>query len=204
VKQGDPITISFQRHYETPPRTTGRTKGIHNKQQAVHLNGSLRRRSDTSGGHHCIANVPATTENYLINLGMKIAPNKCASFQVQMTKDSWYISTTDLQLKTGDQFPSTSAIDIINYLGGHFSPWTGLQKKGIPNKLQQVLYRLRSASLKPHQKLHLLTTYLIPHFLCTTISAAPSTSAIRELDSLIRVHVKDTLHLPASTPNGLI
>jgi hypothetical protein len=27
VKQGDPITISFQRHYETPPRTTEELRG---------------------------------------------------------------------------------------------------------------------------------------------------------------------------------
>jgi hypothetical protein len=46
-----------------------------------------------------------TTEIYLNNMGMKISPNKCASFQVQTTRDSWYISTTDLHLATGDKFP---------------------------------------------------------------------------------------------------
>jgi hypothetical protein len=145
----------------------------------------------------------STTQSYLKNLGMKIAPTKCASFQVQ-TKDSWYISTTDLKLESGDQIPSTTAVDTINYLGGHFSPWPDLQKKVIINNLQQALCRLRSAPLKPHQKLNLLTTYLIPHFLYTIIIAAPSISVIRDLDSLIRVHVKDILHLPSSTPNGLL
>ena len=92
----------------------------------------------------------------------------------------------------------------MEYLGGHFSPWTGLQNKGITTKLQEVLYRLKSAFLKPHQKLDLLTTYLIPHFLHATTIATPSISVIRDMDSLIRVHVKDILHLPSSTPSGLL
>jgi hypothetical protein len=100
----------------------------------------------------------AATEKYLNSLGMKIAPNKCASFQVQTMRDSWYISTTDLHRATGDCIPSTTAIDIMDYLDGYFSPWVGLQHKGITSKLEQVLYHLRSAFLKPHQKLNLLTT----------------------------------------------
>ena len=41
-----------------------------------------------------------TTEKYLENMGMKIASKKCTSLQVQTTKDSWYISNTDLHLTT--------------------------------------------------------------------------------------------------------
>jgi len=144
------------------------------------------------------------TEKYLYNMGMKIASNKCTSLQVQTTRDSWYISNTDLHLTTGDRIPSSNTTDIMEYLGGHFSPWTGLQHKGITTKLQEVLYRLKSAFLKPHQKLNLLTTYLIPHFLHATTITTPSISVIRDMDSLIRVHVKDILHLPVSTLNGLL
>jgi hypothetical protein len=144
------------------------------------------------------------TEKYLCNMGMKITANKCTSVRVQTTRDSWYISTTDLHLATGDQIPSSNTMDTIEYLGGHFSPWTGLQHKGITTKLQEVLHCLKSAFLKPHQKLNLLTTYLIPHFLHSTIIATPSIFGIRDMDSLIRVHVKDILHLPLSTPNGLL
>jgi hypothetical protein len=70
--------------------------------------------------------------------------------------------------------------------------------------LRLSLQRLRSAPLKPHQNLNLLTTYILPHFLYTTILAIPPITNIRDLDSLIRTHVKDILHLPACTPNGLI
>jgi hypothetical protein len=50
----------------------------------------------------------SATENYLNSVGMTIAPHKCASFQIRTTKDSWYISTTDLRLTTGEQIPSTT------------------------------------------------------------------------------------------------
>jgi hypothetical protein len=31
------------------------------------------------------------TEIYLLQLGMKIAPEKSASFQIQTTRDSWFM-----------------------------------------------------------------------------------------------------------------
>ena len=60
-----------------------------------------------------------TTEKYLENMGMKIASKKCTSLQVQTTKDSWYISNTDLHLTTGNRIPSSNTTDITEYLGGH-------------------------------------------------------------------------------------
>jgi hypothetical protein len=72
-----------------------------------------------------------TTEKYLCNMGMKIVANKCTMVRVQTTRDSWYISSTDLVLANGDRIPSSNTMDTAEYLGGHFSPWTGLQHKGI-------------------------------------------------------------------------
>jgi hypothetical protein len=72
----------------------------------------------------------------------------------------------------------------------------------MPAKLQLALDRLRSALLKPHQKLSLLTTYLIPHFLHATVLSTPPITTIRDIDSLIRNHVKRVLHLPPGTPSG--
>jgi hypothetical protein len=69
------------------------------------------------------------TEKYLYNMGMKIASNKCTSLQVQTTRDSWYISTTDLHLTTGDRIPSSNTTDTMEYLGGDLSPWTGLKQR---------------------------------------------------------------------------
>jgi hypothetical protein len=144
------------------------------------------------------------TELYLKNLGMSIAANKCASFQIVKTKDSWHVADTRLLLLSGEQISSSTADTALRYLGGHISPWLGLDHKNVINLLRQTLHRLRGASLKPHQTLNLLTTYLIPHFLHTAVLATPPITTVRDMDSLIRVHVKDVLHLPASSLNGLI
>jgi len=42
------------------------------------------------------------TESYLKNLGMRNAAEKCASFEITCTKDSWYITNPDLCLLNGD------------------------------------------------------------------------------------------------------
>jgi hypothetical protein len=57
------------------------------------------------------------------------------------------------------------------------------------------------AHLKPHQKLFLTNSHIIPHFLHKTVLATPSITNIRAMD---RNHVKGILHLPMSTPNGLL
>jgi hypothetical protein len=149
-------------------------------------------------------NLLTHTETYLQNLGMEIAPNKCISFQIATTRDSWHVTDADLRLLNGVRIPSSAADTTIRYLGGHITPWFGLDHKHIISLLSQTLRRLQGASLKPHQKLKFLTTYLVPHFLHTTVLTTPPITTIRGMDSLIRVHVKDVLHLPASTPNGLL
>jgi hypothetical protein len=108
------------------------------------------------------------TDWYFHQLGMNIAADKCASFQTTTTTGSWYLSDPKLQLNTGTRIPSSTVDNTLRHLGGHISPWNGLQYKDIPVKLQAALDRLRSALLKPHQTLSLLTTNLIPHFLYTS------------------------------------
>ena len=72
------------------------------------------------------------------------------------------------------------------------------------DKLRQNLHRLGIEFLKPHQKLNLLSTYIIPYFLHVTSLVTLPITTIRDMDPLIRTHVKGTIHLPASTPNGLV
>jgi hypothetical protein len=144
------------------------------------------------------------TESYLKNLGMRIAAEKCASFEIRTTKDSWFIANPDLCLSNGEIIPNSAADSSLSYLGGHISPWSGLHYKDLVAQLETTLERCRSAHLKPHQKLLLTTSHLIPHFLHKTVLATPPISTIRAMDQTIRNHVKVVLHLPMSTPNGLL
>jgi hypothetical protein len=107
-------------------------------------------------------------------------------------------------LTNGEKIPNSAADSSLSYLGGHISPWSGLQYKDLVDELSSTLERCRSALLKPHQKLSLTTSNLIPHFLHKTVMATPPISTIRAMDQVIRNHVKVVLHLPMSTPNGLL
>jgi hypothetical protein len=97
---------------------------------------------------------------------------RCEAFSIKTTKDSWYITDPNLQLGNGEPIPTIAANGSLCYLGGQFSPWTGLQYFNIRGSLQETLKRLRSTPLKLHQKLHLLSTYIIP------ISSTPPPSPL--------------------------
>jgi hypothetical protein len=144
------------------------------------------------------------TESYFGQLGMKIAAEKCASFRITTMKDLWFLSNPNLRLSTGESIPSSHADDALRYLGGNISPWDGLQHGNLPDQLQQTLGQLKTALLKPHQKIALLSTYLIPHYLHSTVLATTPPTIIQKMDTMIRNCVKDILHLPTCTPNGLI
>ena len=130
------------------------------------------------------------TESYLNNLGMSNASDKCASFEIRRTKDSWYIANPDLCLSNSDKIPNSAAHSSLCYLGGRISPWYGLRYNGLVAHLETTLERCWSTQLKPHQKLSLTTTHLIPHFLHKTVLAIPPITTIRAMDQTIRNNVK--------------
>ena len=144
------------------------------------------------------------TESYLNALGMRIAAEKCASFEIRPTKDSWYITNPDLSLTNGGKIPNSAPDSYQSYLGGHISPWSGLHYKDLVDQLSSTLQRCRSAQLNPHYKLSITTSHLIPHFLHKTAMATPPISTIHAVDQIIRNHDKVVLHLPMSTPNCLL
>jgi hypothetical protein len=97
------------------------------------------------------------TESYVNNFGMRIAGEKCLSFEVRLTRVSWYISNLDVCLENGDKRPCSSADTYLCYLGVHKSPWCGLQYKDFVDQLATTLERCRGTHHIPHQKLSLTT-----------------------------------------------
>ena len=142
------------------------------------------------------------TEAYLNSLGMRIAPEKCASFEIRPMKDTLYMTNPDLHPLNGDELTYSSADSSLRYLSGHLSPWSGLQHKDIVDELGSTLEQCLGALLKPHQKLYLTASHIIPHFLHKAVLATPPISTIRAMDQVMRNHIKVVLQLPMSTPNG--
>jgi len=82
--------------------------------------------SDTKDKAQSLSN---HTESYLNALGMRTASEKCASFEIRPTKDSWYITNPDLSIPNGDKIPNSAADSSLSYLGDHISMvWTALQR----------------------------------------------------------------------------
>jgi hypothetical protein len=144
------------------------------------------------------------TEEYLGRLEMKISAPKCTSFQIAPTKDSWYVTDPGLTLKNGERIPAAAAESAFTYLGVKISPWADVKLEGLREEFGGALFRASRLSLKPHQKVELISRYLVPHYLYRLVVAIPPVKLIRQLDQELRGVIKRICHLPQSTADGLL
>lgn len=143
-------------------------------------------------------------EAYLKGLGMNLSASKCATFHITHKNQSWSVADPGLTLQSGERIPHCGAGGRFTYLGVEISPWAGIDIKSVGSSLESTLLRVKRLALKPHQKVQLISTYLIPHYLYQLGMAVPSVTAIRQLDQAIRVVIKDIFHLAQSTTNSLL
>lgn len=150
------------------------------------------------------SNLLRNAEGYLKGLGMRISAAKCATFRIAITKDSWYLADPGLTLLSGEGIPYAAAGTTLKYLGMKISPWAGIDIKGLKENLCTAIQAIKKLALKPYQKVHLISTYLVPHYLYQLVLATPPVTYLRQLDQELRVAIKDIYHLPQATTNGLI
>ena len=86
------------------------------------------------------------------------------SFCDQNIKDIWYIADPDHHLRASERSRPSPTAGKLTYLGGRFFPWFGIHHSDLKNRLQETLQRHRISLLKLHQKLMLLSTYIVLHF----------------------------------------
>lgn len=144
------------------------------------------------------------TEAYLLGLGMTLSAPKSACFRIVPTKDSWYLADPDMKLSSGEVIPYAHAETKLSYLGMRISPWAGITLQSIKERLCSTLQRIKKLALKPYQKVDLISTYLVPHYLYQLVVAVPPVTLLRCLDQELRVVIRDIYHLQQSTANGLI
>lgn len=145
-----------------------------------------------------------TVEEFLDGLGMKISAPKSVAFEIVPTKDSWCVVDPGLRLRQGGAITYAGPDHSLKYLGVKVSPWVGVDVSDLRTHFSKTLEDTRKLPLKPHQKLHLLKTYLIPHFTHRLVSSLPSIAELRALDLEIRGCVKQILHLHPSTADGML
>ncbi|XP_076660219.1 uncharacterized protein LOC143363537 [Halictus rubicundus] len=133
-------------------------------------------------------NLLSLTESYLAALGMRISAPKCTAFQIVPMKGSFYLKDPELRFQGGECIPFANAETRIRYLGISFTPWSGIVLDDLRDEVKKAVNRVKRLALKPHQKINLLSTYLVPHYLYRLITGV----------------APNILHLPTCTTNGLI
>jgi hypothetical protein len=75
---------------------------------------------------------------------------------------------------------------------------------GIRELINDCICRVKRLALKPHQKIQLISTYLVPHYIYPLVLGVAPVTRLREIDRDIRVAMKEILHLPLCVTDGFI
>ncbi|XP_056598291.1 LOW QUALITY PROTEIN: uncharacterized protein LOC130416951 [Triplophysa dalaica] len=92
----------------------------------------------------------------------------------------------------------------LRYLGAQCNPWVGIVKPDQASILDKWVRRLAASPLKPSQKVTLLNRHAIPRLHYLADHAELGLAALNRLDRIIKGAVKEWLHLPRSTCDGLL
>lgn len=136
--------------------------------------------------------------------GLKTQGDKCHSFYIQPTKDSytindcpsWMINSTSLYVIE----PGSSE----KYLSLYIDPWIGISKPELLEKAKGCLQWIGKAKLKPFQKLDVLKGYKIPQLIYLADQVDVKAMYLETLDLAIRGAIKEWLHLLASTCDAIL
>lgn len=66
----------------------------------------------------------------------------------------------------------------------------------------KIIKNVKKLYLKPIQKIEMIQTYILPHFIYSLTNNTPPKGILRLLDSEIRQQLKEILHVPLSTATG--
>jgi hypothetical protein len=120
-----------------------------------------------------------TTERFLGDAGLSLNRSKCASFAVRKVGKSFVVEDPNLMLE-GSPLPHTDAESSTAYLGMPVTSWLGVGQKDAADCLVSSVERARGLRLKPHEKIHLIRTYIIPKFLYRLGAVPPSVTVSAE------------------------
>jgi len=99
-----------------------------------------------------------------------------------------------LKLNSGECIPPAHAAKKITYLGVEILPWKGIDSGNTEDEFRTTLVNIKRLALKPYQKVTLISTYTVPHFLNRLSATTPTISILRCLDQELRPTIKEILH----------
>jgi hypothetical protein len=138
---------------------------------------------------------------YLDGLQMKLFREKSQTFQVVSKEDTWYIKDPEIRLDVLN-VPSTDPDEAFRYLGAKMELWKCVHCGIVVPEILSVIRRIRKLSLKPCQKIELITKYVFPRYIYHLLFSPPSDTVLKLLDSEVRQEIKAILPLVSSTATG--
>ncbi|KAJ1518911.1 hypothetical protein ONE63_011483 [Megalurothrips usitatus] len=205
VKQGDPLSgILFNLILDELMRILAKHAGIEMNGENISALGfaddTVLLAKDAPGMRKHLRELDA----WLNKHAMEVNAKKCSAYQsikIAGTKRT-ALETSSLFQIGEEKIPALNTSSQLSYLGHAFKS-TG-QTAPTPARLEQMLARLQEAPLKPWQKLHILSRFLIPRIFHAYQTPAVTAQKLKYVDGKIRSFVKATLHLPKTTPTAFI
>lgn len=139
---------------------------------------------------------------FLKELGMHLSIEKSSTVQIVSKGRTWHQADPKLYI-ANERVPYTDPEQVVAYLGATIGPWKGLAK--VSN--EEIIEAVKSVGrmgLKPHQKINMIRTYLLPRFIHKMVASTPSLGSLRQLDQEVKQQVKQILHLHQTTTDGVI
>lgn len=129
-----------------------------------------------------------TLRKYLKGLGMTISGEKSQTFQLVDKKDTWFVQDPKVRLNE-TLIPEIDPNEAFRYLGTKMWPWKVIHRGIILPEILSVVRNVRKISLKPCQKIELITNYIFPRYIYYLLINPPSDSALKLLDSEVRPYL---------------
>lgn len=151
-----------------------------------------------------MAELLGETSAYLDSVGMSLSAEKCGGFHLRRSgRSAWVALDVNLQVQ-GTPMKSFGVADPFTYLGLDFTLQQGFSNRHHLNTLVKSAGRVRRLSLKPHQKVNLLMSYVVPAFAHRLTIDPPGTAELLRVDTRLRGEVKKMLHLHPTTTDGIL
>ena len=205
VKQGDPLSpIIFNVIMDELLRRLPEDVGVklqYHRCNSMAFADDLILLSETKAGMNLLLE---TTTRFFDERTMNINEKKCFSLRTDVSPKSRIPITHTSPSYFINQHPifATSYSTVFTYLGISFNP-CGKVKLSVDH-IHTLIFRLSSSPLKPQQKLHMLTTHLIPRLTHKLVLGRITKGMLNTFDGIIRQFAKSTLHLPLDTPDSYI
>jgi hypothetical protein len=139
----------------------------------------------------------------LTTCGLGVSQKKCFGFQIVNKNKTWAIVDPIITLN-GTSLPFSGPEDRLPYLRVNINPWDRKSQYDAGRRLISAAKRGCQLSLKPEQKINLITTFLLPKFLYILIEDPPSLAYLKSIDHDLRQIFKNILHLPSCVSTAFL